>query len=356
MHRRVAPVTSVGDVIQPGQPIPAAPEPQQADASPVLDLVRQYGEESYQQGIAAGQRDEGSEDHYDDKARALFARISALVPQQPAQARGSDGELLWIHGCSKVMAWPRPPQDWTCDNDTSPWRPLLVGGDSAPENGILAHARKALHERDAARAELERVHAEHDEAVTDRESARGALRRVAAERDEARTRMLEHLGEADEARAEVERYQRLLKSQASNFAAAQPDPLVLSLPEVHPLIVAAVGIDSERRYTRVGHLWRREFGEGGLALLVEMLDEEKPDGVRVELAPPREPRTWPKLDGPPKDLPSVRGASGIVYRRWADNSAYYFPPPGPQRRAVFGDAKLLSHWREVDGPLTEVTE
>lgn len=139
--------------------------------------------------------------------------------------------------------------------------------------------------------------------------------------------------------------------------APRPDPLVLSLPKVPEDTVALVGIESGTRWTRYdGPLsvlspeqWE-DMRTGRVQALGYVLVDEG-GSVRIESTPPREPRTWPRLDGAPGDLHAVRGASGNVYQRWAQNSAYYFP-----KRAMFKDAKLLSHWREVDGPLTEVLD
>jgi hypothetical protein len=111
-------------------------EPQQADASPVLDLVRQYGELNaaaalYPKSSAPAQAD------------ALFARIAALVPQQPVQARGRRGSLWWIHPCGTAMSSPDTPGSVhnripPCDKP-GPWLQLLVGGDPAPELARDSH-------------------------------------------------------------------------------------------------------------------------------------------------------------------------------------------------------------------------
>lgn len=79
---------------------------------------------------------------------------------------------------------------------------------------------------------------------------------------------------------------------------AESGPLVLTLPVVPDGAVALVGAV---RYERGdgGHpraSWRHP--SGALVTLGEVLDNEAADGdgsVTVEMAPPREPRTWPKL-------------------------------------------------------------
>lgn len=181
-----------------------------------------------------------------------------------------------------------------------------------------------------------------------REYWKGRFEEQAAHGDDQGQAILTLHSERDEARAEVERYQRLLKAQASNFSAAynklaeatpaQSDPLVLSLPTVPEGAEVFVGQRTGTRYS-VQHGPR----------LSEVLDRE--GVVRVEMAPPREPRTWPKLDGPPEDLTRFKGASGNVWRRgdgdielwcWADS-----------RGALHG-FRTFAEIQHEDGPLTEV--
>lgn len=101
-------------------------EPQQPDLSlSVLDLVRQYGRH---------RADEGEECTCLEAA-ALLDRIAALIPQQPVQARSLGGLPLWHHGCGAIDDRAEQPGPFACSTlgCTAPWRPLLVGGDPAPE-------------------------------------------------------------------------------------------------------------------------------------------------------------------------------------------------------------------------------
>jgi hypothetical protein len=94
-----------------------------------LDLVRQYGDARCLVGIG---RDYAANT---EEAQALFARIAALVPQQPVQARSGIGFPWFHHGCGEVAKGSVPPRLHTCDKP-GPWRPLLVAapdGDRTPE-------------------------------------------------------------------------------------------------------------------------------------------------------------------------------------------------------------------------------
>jgi hypothetical protein len=275
----------------------AGPEPQQADASPVLDLVRQYGDALNRScGLPSA------------ASMALFARIAALVPQQPVQARDESGWPWWIHGCGHVDAAQTGLPDECCDS--GPWRPLLVGGDPAPEGGILAHARTALHERNAARAEAERL-----------------------------TSRMRHL------EVELAGTQQML-----DVMTAQPDPLVLSLPEVPEGTEALVGESSGARYPWNAELqgWLFDQAEIGTTGLGELLDRE--GSVRVELAPPREPRTWPKVDAAPvlDDPPETVQVNGWRWHLVDQSGGRYYQPGVLIERTI-------QQLREL-GDVTEVTE
>ena len=112
----------------------------------------------------------------------------------------------------------------------------------------------------------------------------------------------------DEARAEVERLKATLEASLGRCRCrichelpelseasppAQPDPLVLRLPEVPKGAVALVGVRSGRRYPfhEESGGWRNDDGEGAPWKLSAVLHREQPEGVRVEIVPPREPRT-----------------------------------------------------------------
>lgn len=188
-----------------------------------------------------------------------------------------------------------------------------------------------------------------------------AVNKLTIERDAARAELHGHLdsvdrlaGELNDARAEVERYARLLKTQASNFAAAnestaQSDPSVLSLPQVPPGTVALVGREHRwvRSYDGKWRLGAAGHGAPGLPLVEVLRIEGSVTVVK------REPRTWPLIDGAPDGVQAVKGASGKVWRRsdgvtepplwcWEDES---------YNRHGFHPFALVQH---VDGPLTEV--
>jgi hypothetical protein len=128
--------------------------------------------------------------------------------------------------------------------------------------------------------------------------------RLRTERDEARAELTDEVeahrvwqAQCAEARAEVERYRRLLKTQAENFAAAaqpQDGPIVLRLPEPPPGTVALRGVDGSTRYVRLPHDGSWSDGEHAPVTLAEVLEMHDPEGVTVELAPepePQQPRT-----------------------------------------------------------------
>lgn len=131
---------------------------------------------------------------------------------------------------------------------------------------------------------------------------------------------------------------------------AEPGPLVLTLPEVPAEAVALVGVESLRRWTPSTSEVPSETGKwfspsGGYCTWVRVLEIE--GSVTVELAPPREPRTWPKLDPVPADVLRVRGASGSIWKRRATEGAWHNE-----------DYSKVRSWGALaleDGPLTEVT-
>lgn len=99
---------------------------------------------------------------------------------------------------------------------------------------------------------------------------------------------------------------------------AESGPLVLTLPQVPDGAVALKGETTGTRYARVrvpgimSPCWKPDPWSQPMDLGAVLDGEGR---VTVEMAPPREPRTWPKLDPPDPETLAVRGASGIVYRR-----------------------------------------
>lgn len=323
------------------------PEPQQVDTSTLLDLVRQYGDkrEHALEMLQLADREELAR-KFAQEADALFDRIAALLPQQPVQAR-SGHELLWQHGCEQVRIDINQPGPFGCGTlgCTGPWRPLLVGGDPRPDRPAIVQAWKvALAERDEARAEaadyaerLKAVNRSWTETARQRDEYRAEVERLRVEHRNGDgcshfDRLLSVLDAENlrQALAEIER-----------LKAAQPDPLVLSLPEVPRKDVTLVGAGGARFVPVGGASWQAKV-EGGRSFgLGELIDLAGP--LTVEMAPPREPRTWPKLDGAPDDLKAVKGASGLVY------------PRDPSGLDIFGPSRMsLSTLQRTDGPLTEV--
>lgn len=88
---------------------------------------------------------------------------------------------------------------------------------------------------------------------------------------------------------------------------AEPGPVVLSLPQVPDGAVALIGGNGHRWLPKDGMWWN---GAGGANWrLVDLLASHGP--LTVEFAPPREPRTWPKLtDQSDDDLPDVVDVEG----------------------------------------------
>lgn len=135
---------------------------------------------------------------------------------------------------------------------------------------------------------------------------------------------------------------------ACDGAARQPPesgPVVLSVPQAPDGAVGYVG-------EMTGHRWSpTEFGRfvdettGQVRGWLQMLGRE--GSVTVEFAPPREPRTWPKLDPPAADVLRVRGASGTTWERHGtDDGAWHNE-----------DHSRVRSWGALaleDGPLTEV--
>jgi hypothetical protein len=347
--------------------------PQPADASVLLDLVRQYGDENRRVGSASASGSVGAPvvHEYKRQAAATFDRIAALVPQHPVQARDEGGLSLWLHPCGVVMPFRVPPNGeahhcYPVCKKPGPWRPLLVGGDPAPERpGSDAYvAKRAMAELGVNRPE---------DVVGAIRSARNAL--VVAERqcDEHHAEAADYATlmkltatERDEARAEVERLKaanELLEAQRLDawahvhaLDAAQPDPLVLTLPQG---AVALIGERNYRvRYARKGtdDLWISDETDGGYSYkLFRILERE--GSVRVELAP-REPRTWKQLDAAPADIAKkleVRQPGGTQFvvslrgdGRWASTIA--FPnPENAEPHETFAWSELLG-----EGDVTEV--
>lgn len=131
----------------------------------------------------------------------------------------------------------------------------------------------------------------------------------------------------------------------------QPDgPVVLTLPEV-PEGAWLRGVDSGRRWTRQASNWRCEdFAPVRVVHLGAVLVIEGPNGVTVEMAPPRKPRTWPRLEVENDDLPHVVEVANSGH--WAR-----LPAPDGHLYALKGDRyglRLSLGGLRTIGDVTEV--
>lgn len=150
--------------------------------------------------------------------------------------------------------------------------------------------------------------------------------------------------------------------KADFYNGPEPDPsqpVVLRLPEVPEGAEALVGRKTGWRwlpYSEDG--WQNGAGMGDAdwaeGTFAEVLAIEHPDGVTLEFAPPREPRTWPKLDPTPSEVRTVQIIGGPnhaeVWRRDAGMSL--FRPAGEPDGAALSLAELreLGDVREVIEP------
>jgi len=384
------------------EPSPAA-EPQQADVSTLLRLVDEFGDLRY----AAGDATMLTEDRrINGLAAAVRARIAAVLPQQPVQARSREGSLLWQHTCGSVFGIsvtpmvPGPCAD--CADKDDPWRPLLVGGTPAPENDpgaplrcpgcgavdwsitgqvweckfcrvtMTPRADRDRHEPhlDGPREPTAEERAEHDllqalavdrldEVLPAIAELREQLRLTQQDRHRDGARLAEALAEVERLKAELAAEEEGRREDwVGRLTSTQSDPLVLSLPEVPEGAVALIGVRKpHRRYPFHAESggWRNDDGDGAPWKFSAVLHREHPEGVTAEMAPPREPRTWPVLADAPDDLPTLRGRSGAAYGR------SHFAEGVPVYRVLDdltgeleGRAYSFYALQGLDGPLTEV--
>ncbi len=132
---------------------------------------------------------------------------------------------------------------------------------------------------------------------------------------------------------------------------AESDPLVLTLPQVPDGAVALVG-ETGSRYVRdplSKDRWRLEVAGNVPGLpVIEVFRVER--SVTVEMAPPREPRTWPKLtDQNDDDLPDVVQLLGSpnhaeFWRRYSPDDVLYSDGTSGMTLA---ELRMLGEVREV---------
>lgn len=260
----------------------------------LLDLVRQYSAESFQDGFATAESDEEGSDHYDGKARRLYDRIEAEVNRLRGRANG-----------------------WTV----------------AVEN-----VRRVEAERDEALAEVERLKANV--------RAEGEISdSYAAWADWLAHAAIERLGVplTDEGHDEV--WEVALKALQAPATPA-PDPLVLSLPSVPDGATALVASNEDGipvRFERRGpDGWARDDDEPAWGLIYILREF---GAVSVVM---REPRTWPAIDDAPEEVKAVRGVSGRIWRRSEPDPREWECAEDGRSCLSFGDLQSF------DGPLVEV--
>lgn len=273
---------------------------------------------------------------------ALRAPAPVAAPGRTERALGEEGGLpLWHHDCGHVAEASIVPTVSGCCVDgiegAGVWRPLLVATESAAADPAVPGMQLVREYGD------EMVHYGETGEQRYAESASLLLDRIARHLGDEERSSMQVLKERDEnaewadrlalAVAEYlgvdvgEHSNANLPWQAALIAledAAAPDPLVLRLPEGMRQAVALQGAGRWVRSERVPHKWVQDGAESPrlIRCLCEVLLEQEPEGVRVELAPPREPRTWPKLgdDDSRDELPARIEVAGASYRRAGDFS------------------------------------
>ena len=167
-------------------------------------------------------------------------------------------------------------------------------------------------ERDEARAEVERLKSQVNSEIEQADER-------AAWADRLAWAALKRTGvrETEEASGNNELWQLALDALA-----VRPDPLVLSLPEVPKGTVAVTFPDNDDFPARAERLpdglWRIDDTVYTLAdLFVLAMNKE----LTVVSAPPREPRTWPKLDID-GDLPARVQVGSLRFLRMTDAGTY----------------------------------
>jgi hypothetical protein len=147
-----------------------------------------------------------------------------------------------------------------------------------------------------------------------------------------------------------------LLAEVERLEAAQPDPLVLSLPTVPDGATALIVLSEEGdevRFVREGHGWVRGPNDvRGIWRLGTILSEW--GDARVVM---REPRTWPKLDEPQRlaEVLEVQGHGRfhIAVRRELGNTTYVHEDDIDEHGVQRGLTWTLGRLREL-GDVIEV--
>lgn len=242
-------------------------------------------------------------------AAEWFERVTAALPQQPVQARDSQGRSWWIHGCGEAYSEFEPPGSDHCGKaDPDSWRPLLVGGDPAPEQPGVPGSTVSPHRYERGPYAVDgsqvcglcgerRAAAIHRSEQPSAPDFLAAVNKLTMEREdwkrlyrEQTSAGLELCGQRDEARAEIAKLKGEIKMFTDVFG-AQPaglGGLRLTLPEVPDGTVALVGVGSGVRYSfdaeRDEWSYPKEDGGRWFTNYQAIMNKEHPHGVTVELA------------------------------------------------------------------------
>lgn len=327
---------------QRGVCLPAEPQPE----SDLLDFVRRYGKENYECGAAEPSSHSMEADRHDDKARALLARIEAEVQRLRDQEARLETKVMVVQADRDDHAALLKATDATLAKVTAERDEALAARDD-----VLAESDKRLNALIKTRSEREDLRRERDE----------ARKQVLKERDE-NAEWADRLAQAIAEFLHIDigehsnmnlPWQAALIALTDAVSPAQPDPHTLTLPQVPERAVALVGNGTHERYTPGAIGWENCDGDG--YSFAEILEREGDKGVRVEMAPPCEPREFLKYVGMP-DLKGFIGKSGTRYVRSALTSSYAayvaVHNVGAERELLLSATR--SHWQEIDGPLTEV--
>jgi hypothetical protein len=234
----------------------------------------------------------------------------------------------------------------------------VQSGDRAPEAGRVSTLREQrMQELAAAEITLREVMQELDvgrpeDVLSVIRMRDGDAERARAYAGQVQVEAAQKINEARaETAAEVERYQRLLKSQASNFAAvsARSGMTVLRLDKIPDGTAALVGKVTGHRYVpgRQGS-WVDE-ATGQTMPYVRVMERE--GEVTAVLAPKPKPRTWARVseDLEPQDLPRVVYVD--CHGQWMLQDGRRYVSVGD----LYQDSRTLTELR-ILGQVTELTD
>ncbi|WP_433078955.1 hypothetical protein ACQP1P_38800 [Dactylosporangium sp. CA-052675] len=281
-----------------------------------------------------------------DEALAEVARLKAAAPGRTEQARDGNGYPLFIHACGHVSPGPTPGvaegEHYCFPACPKPgaWRPLLVATDAPQQDGPAPERIAQAHDFNGVPLWIHlcgEVEAFRNVPLDEPPFGDGCDR-------------------CDSGYPQPGDWRPLLAEPSlrpPGPAKAQQDgPVVLTLPEVPE---GAVALTGGTRWVRSPYLPDAWVLDGGSVphMLGAVLDRE--GSVTVEMAPPREPRTWPKLDEAPGGEPQLRGASGTVYRysHYTEGVPVYRACDETTGELV-GRSYSFYVLQHLDGPLTEV--